>query len=137
MKIEIVWSSQTGTTAKAAIRMGEILEEHGHQVRVQSVTQADPAEVSKADFICVGSWVQGLFIIMQHPTEESMRFINRLGDLTGKDAIVFCTYKIAVGGTLRKMASALESKGARVVGNFQYKGREPDDKFKAFAASLH
>ena len=100
MNIAVVYDSSTGTTAKAAAAMGSILEEQGHQVQVQSVNDADPAEVSAADLICIGSWVQGLFIIMQHPTGMTNYFIEQLGDLTGKKAVVFCTYKLAAGRTL-------------------------------------
>ena len=136
MKIAIVYDSSTGTTAKAAQRMGKTLEAHGHQCRVQSVAQADPASVSEADLICVGSWVKGLFIIRQHPTEGTMRFIEQLGNLEGKQTVVFCTYKLAVGSTLRQMAKALEGKGAKVLGQFKYRGPEPKNKFASFARSL-
>ena len=71
MKIAIVYDSSKGTTAKAAETMGKMMEKQGHQCQVQSVAQADPADVSEADLICVGSWVKGLFIILQHPTPES------------------------------------------------------------------
>ena len=136
MKIAIVYDSSTGTTAKAAQKMGKTLEAHGHQCRVQSVAQADPASVSEADLICVGSWVKGLFIIRQHPTEGTMRFIEQLGNLEGKQTVVFCTYKLAVGSTLRQMAQALEGKGAKVVGQFKYRGPEPNSKFALFVKSL-
>ena len=119
MNSEIVYDSSTGTTAKAARAMGTAMEELGHQCQVQSVAQADPAGVSEADLIFVGTWVKGLFIIMQHPTEGSMDFIERLGDLTGKKVIVFCTYKLAAGSTLSQMAKALEGKGAEVIGQFK------------------
>lgn len=137
MNIEIVYDSSTGTTAKAAGAMGKTLEELGHQCRVQSVTQADPAGVSEADLICIGTWVKGLFIIMQHPTEGSMDFIDRLGNLAGKRAVVFCTYKLAAGSTLPQMAKALERKGANVVGQFKYRGAEPNSSFASFASSLN
>ncbi|NCF68696.1 MAG: hypothetical protein GWP61_22275 [Chloroflexi bacterium] len=136
MNISIVYDSSTGTTAKAAETMGNMLEIHGHQCRVQSLAQAEPANVSEADLICVGSWVKGLFIIRQHPTEGTMRFIEQLGNLEGKQTVVFCTYKLAVGSTLRQMAQALEGKGAKVVGQFKYRGPEPNNKFASFAASL-
>ena len=136
MNITIVYDSSTGTTAKAAQTMGKTLEAHGHQCRVQSIALADPTDVSEADLICVGSWVKGLFIIRQHPTEGTMRFIERLGDLTGKNAIVFCTYKLAIGSTLRQMERALEGKGAKVVGQFKYRGPEPKKEFASFARSL-
>jgi flavodoxin len=136
MNIAIVYDSSTGTTAKAAETMGKTMEAHGRQCRVQSVAQADPAVVSEADFICIGTWVKGLFIIRQHPTEGTMRFIEKLGDLSGKNAIVFCTYKLAIGSTLQQMAKALEGKGAIVVGQFKYRGPEPNSKFASFARSL-
>ena len=136
MKIAIVYDSSTGTTAKAAETMGKIMEEQGHQCRVQAVAQANSADVSEADLICVGSWVKGLFIIRQHPTEGTMRFIEQLGNLEGKQTVVFCTYKSAVGSTLRQMAQALEGKGAKVVGQFKYRGPEPKNQFALFARSL-
>jgi flavodoxin len=136
MNISIVYDSSTGTTAKAAETMGKTMEAHGHQCRVQSIALADPADVSEADLICVGSWVKGLFIIRQHPTAGTMQFIEQLGDLSGKNAIVFCTYKVATGSTLRQMARALEEKGATVVEQFKYRGPEPQNEFELFARSL-
>lgn len=136
MNIAIVFDSSTGTTASAARAMANILEGEGHHCQVQSVFQADPDVVSQADLICIGSWVKGIFVIMQHPTEGTMRFIDRLGDLTGKQALVFCTYKLAVGPTLRRMAQRLEKKGAQVVAQFKYRGLEPSNDFTAFSAAL-
>ncbi|MCI0709038.1 MAG: flavodoxin domain-containing protein [Chloroflexi bacterium] len=137
MKIEIVYDSSTGTTAAAAEAMGKTLEHAGHECRVQSVNKANPTDVTEADLICVGSWVKGWFIVKQHPTPASLRFIRELGDLDGKKVVVFCTYKVAIGSTLRQMAAAFEQKGATVVGHFKYRGPEPDGKFGKFAKSLN
>lgn len=136
MNIAIVYDSSTGTTENVARAMANALEESGHQCKVQSVFQADPDEVSQADLICIGSWVKGIFVVMQHPTEGTMRFIDRLGDLTGKKVLVFCTYKLAVGSTLQRMAQGLDQKGAHVVAQFKYRGPMPDNEFTSFAASL-
>ncbi|MBZ0315719.1 MAG: flavodoxin domain-containing protein [Anaerolineae bacterium] len=136
MNIAIVYDSRTGTTAKAAEAMSKKLTALGHTCTVKSISQADPAEIANADVVCVGSWVEGLFVIMQHPTAGVMQFIERLGSLSGKKAVVFCTYKLAPGSTLSKMAKALEAKGASVVGQFKYRGSEPDAAFAAFADSL-
>jgi flavodoxin len=136
MNIEIVYDSNLGTTATAAQAMGKAFMAQGHQCRVQSIGKADPVEVANADLICIGSWVKGLFIIRQHPTEGTLHFINRLGDLKGKRAVVFCTYKIAAGSTLRQMAQALEKKGAVIVGQFKYRGPQPGTSFTNFAQSL-
>lgn len=136
MNIAIVYDSSTGTTANAAKAMAQILEEGGHQCQIQPVFQADPDEVSQADLICIGSWVKGLFVILQHPTEETMRFIDRLENLAGKKALVFCTYKLAVGPTLKQMAQRLEQKGAQVVAQFKYRSADPGNEFVSFAESL-
>jgi flavodoxin len=136
MKIAVVYDSSTGTTAQAAETMGKTLQRNGHQVEVLSVMSADPADVSEADLICLGAWVKGLFIIMQHPSPGAMQFIDRMEHLRDKKIVVFCTYKLATGSTLSKMTAALESKGAQVVGQFKYRGPEPTGAFASFASSL-
>ena len=136
MKVVIVFDSRTGITRSAATAMSKVLEEQGHECTVASVAEADPSEVSQADLICIGSWTQGLFIVLQHPTKASMQFISRLGDLSGKKAVVFCTYKLATGSLLPKMAAALEARGAQVVGQFKFRGRELTNEFRSFAATV-
>lgn len=137
MNIAIVYETSTGTTAKAAEAMGRQFTAQGHECTVLSVSKANPAEVAKADLICLGGWVQGLFVIGQHPSGGILKFIDRLGNLAGKQVVVFCTYKIAAGSTLRQLAQALERKGAAVAGRFQYRGPTPNDKFVKFALALH
>ena len=136
MKVAIVFDSRAGTTRDAATAMGKVFEDLGHECCVESVAEADPAQASKADLICIGSWTQGLFIVLQHPTKASMQFIDRLGDLKGKKAAVFCTYKLATGSLLPKMAAALEARGAQVVGRFKYRGSVPTDAFRSFATAM-
>jgi flavodoxin len=135
MNIAIVYHSTTGKTAQAAEAMGKLFEEEGHQCSVQSVFQADPAEVATADLICIGTWVRGWFIIRQHPTQETMYFVNKLENLEGKRVVVFCTYLLAAGSTLTQMAEILEEKGAEVVGQFKFRSPEPDQAFAEFTTS--
>ena len=136
MNTEIVYDSKTGTTAAASEAMRKAFEGRGHQCRVQSVTQANPVDISQADLVCIGTWGKGLFVIMQHPTDGTMQFIEQLDNLQGKKVIVFCTYKLAAGSTLRKMAEAVERKGATVVGQFKFRGSEPDGEFSTFVKAL-
>lgn len=136
MNIAIVYDSSTGTTEQAAKAMGVLIEERGHRCSVEHVATADPAVVKDADLICVGGWVKGLFVIGQHPSEGVMRFIERLGSLDGKKVLAFCTYKLATGSTLPKMAKALAKNGANVVGQFKFRGAAPNGAFTQFVASL-
>lgn len=122
MKVAIVYDSGTGTTKAAAEAMAKMVREAGHDCTVGSVSNTDPAAVSAADAICVGSWCKGLFFVAQRATDATMDFIEGLDDLDGKPAAVFCTYKTAVGGMLAKMAVRLENRGANVTGSFKSRG---------------
>jgi flavodoxin len=136
MNVAIVFDSETGTTKAAAEAMADQVRAAGHQCTVSSVLDADPAIVSAADAICVGSWCKGLFFIRQHATEATMDFIDGLGDLDGKPAAVFCTYKTAVGGMLPKMAARLEGRGAKVTGSFKSRGPIAAKGFDGWVESL-
>ncbi|MDJ0496312.1 MAG: flavodoxin domain-containing protein [Acidimicrobiia bacterium] len=129
MNVAIVFDSKTGTTKAVAEAMAEVVRAAGHQCTVGSVQDADPAIVSEADAICVGSWCKGVYVILQHATKETMDFIGRLGNLDGKPAAVFCTYKLATGGMLPKMATSLEGRGANVTGSFKSRGPVAADGF--------
>jgi flavodoxin len=136
MKVAIVFDSETGTTKAAAEEMAHIARTAGHECTVLAVRDADPAEVSAADAICVGSWCKGLFFVAQHATEATMDFIDSLEALDGKATAVFCTYKTAVGGMLSKMAARLESRGADVTGSFKSRGPHAAGGFKNWVARL-
>ncbi len=136
MRVAIVYDSSTGTTKAAAREMAEMVREAGHECSVESVAAADPAVVSDADAVCVGSWTKGLFVVGQRPTEASLDFIDRLGRLDGKPAAVFATYALAAGRTLKKLATPLERHGAEVTGRFKSKGPHAAAGFETWVHSL-
>ena len=136
MNVAIVFDSATGTTRAAAEEMAKAVRTAGHVCTVLSVQDADPAIVSASDAICVGSWTQGLFVLFQHATKATMEFIDSLGPLDGKPAAVFCTYKLAVGGMLPKMAARLEGRGANVTGMFKSRGSFAAEGFDDWVQSL-
>jgi flavodoxin len=135
MRVAIVYDSSTGKTKAAAEQMGEMARAAGHDCDVASILDADPATVSQADAVCVGSWTKGLFLILQGPTKATLDFIDKLGPLNGKPAAVFVTYDVATGKTLSKMASRLAGRGANVTGRFKSKG--PKAAEVAFGAWLN
>jgi len=55
---------------------------------VDSIHDADPAEVSAADASCVGSWTKGLYVIRQGPMQATIDFIEKLGPLDGRQVAV-------------------------------------------------
>ena len=136
MNVAIVFDSETGTTKAAAEAMAEIVRASGHDCTVDSVKDAEPATVSAADAVCVGSWCKGLFFIAQHATEATMAFIDGLSNLEGKPAAVFCTYKTAAGRMLPKMAARLRNRGAVVTGSFKSRGPVAAEDFGRWVESL-
>lgn len=136
MQIAIVYDSSTGKTKAAAEQMGETARAAGHECTVESIQNADPAQVTSADAICVGSWTKGLFVIRQGPTEATLSFMERLGPLDGKPAAVFTTYDLAIGKTLKKMAAPLEVRGANVTGELKSKGPHAANGFDAWVKTL-
>ena len=136
MNVAIVFDSKTGTTKAAAEKMAEMVRAAGHECTVAAVQDADPAAVRAADAVCVGSWCKGFFFVFQHATKETMEFIDRLGNLDGAPAAVFCTYTTAVGQMLSKMAGQLRNRGGAVTGQFKSRGPVPAEGFAAWVESL-
>ena len=136
MKVAIVYDSSTGKTKAAAEQMAETVRAAGHTCSVESIEQADPAQVTAADAICVGSWTKGLYVILQGPTPATLDFIGRLGQLNGKPASVFATYAIAIGKTLEKMSAALAAQGASVNGRFKSRGPIAAEDFDVWVRGL-
>ncbi len=126
MNVVIVYDSRSGNTADAARQISDLFRQKGHEVESHPVAEAG-AVTASADLLCVGSWTQGLLVVGQHPTAAILRWIDGLPPLAGKPAVVFCSYAIAAGGTLAKMASALSAKGAAVRWQLPFRGRRARD----------
>ncbi len=135
MNIAIVYDSRTGTTKAAAEAMAQLAVERGHEASAVAVQAAAAADVGSADAVCIGSWTEGLFFILQRATKATMAFIGGLS-LDGTSAAVFCTYKTSPGKMLDKMAEALEARGARVTGKFRSRGPHAPDGFAAWLDAL-
>ena len=136
MRIAIVYDSDTGTTEAAAEEMATLVRAAGHDCAVSDVKNADPATVSAADAVCIGSWCKGLFFAFQHPTAATLDFIDELDGVNGRPAAVFCTYKTAVGGMLDEMAARLEGRGAHVTGSFKSRGPHAAPSFGDWVTAL-
>lgn len=135
MKVVIVFDTHTGTTSGAAEKMAEVVRLAGHECTVGNVSGSDARTLAGAGAIVLGAWTKGYFIIMQHPSEPMMSFIEGTS-LRGKPVAVFATYKLATGSTLRTMANAAESAGGKVTGMYKVKGPKVPDGFESWVASL-
>ncbi len=135
MKIAIVFDSRSGTTKAAAEEMAKMAVAAGHDATAVAVQSASSTEVAAADAVCIGSWTEGLFFILQHATKATMNFIDGL-TLSGTPAAVFCTYKTSPGKMLDKMADALGASGADVSARLRSRGSGAPEGFADWLGSL-
>jgi flavodoxin len=135
MKLAIVYETHTGTTSAAAEKMAEVVRVAGHECTVESISNADPKKVGRADAVVIGCWTKGYFVFGQHPSEGVLKFTEGL-TLSGRPVAVFGTYKLAIGSTLRQLAMVAESAGGKVTGMYKVKGPNVPAGFEAWVASL-
>ncbi len=135
MKVAIVYDTHTGTTGAAAESMAEVVRIAGHECKVESISHADAKAVSRADAIVLGAWTKGYFILMQHPSEGMLGFIEGMS-INHRPVAVYTTYKLAIGSTLRQLANAAEAAGGKVTGMYKVKGPRVPDGFEAWVKSL-
>ena len=103
----VVYRSATGTTRRYAEEIGAHLASRGVSVTVQSVGDCDPASLADVDFVLLGCWTSGLFVVAQHPDEPWLAFVRALPPLTRPRVGLFTTYKLATGSMFGRMRAAL------------------------------
>jgi hypothetical protein len=114
--------------------MAEVVRAAGHECNVANTSHAESA-LSGAKAVVLGAWTKGWFIIRQHPSEPMMQWLQD-ASLVGKEVAVYATYQLAVGSTVRQMASAAESAGGKVTGLYKVKGPNVPVGFEDWVKSL-
>jgi flavodoxin len=103
----VVYRSATGTTRRFAEEIGAHLRSRGVDAVVQSVGEADPASLASADFVLLGCWTSGLFVVAQHPDEPWLAFVRDVPALGDAKVGLFTTYKLRTGSMFPRMRAAL------------------------------
>jgi len=136
----IVYRSASGTTRQLAEEIGEHLRADGFDTTVQSVGDADPAELEHADLVLLGCWTSGLFVVAQHPDEPWLAFVRDLPPLARARVGLFTTYKLATGSMFARMRAALDTRAPHVDlelrargGHLTDAGRQALDRFAEIA----
>jgi len=135
MKAVILVESLTGNTWKAAERVGSLLQQERWSITgLDRVRQPDHAAIQDADFVLVGTWVDGLFVVGQRP--RGMSAIAQLPMMRGKKGAVFCTFALHPGKTLDKLTSAVMSRGPDVLGGVAMNRAKLDEHTEVFVDRL-
>jgi flavodoxin len=116
MKACVLYISRTGNTERLAEAISELLK-----APVFDIAHApEPAIVNDFDLLVIGTPVMGL-----RPAPEVHSFVKRLPECTGKKAILFCTYAIKQGGTLKALEKELAQKGCATILSVSKRGLKP------------
>lgn len=106
----IIYQSKTGTTKKYGFAIRDYLQSLNIEARAIPVQNYTPEELEMADYIFLGCWTSGLFIILQHPDKVWSEFVQKLPDLSDKKVVLFTTYKLLTGSMFRNMEKQLSTK---------------------------
>ena len=116
MKACVLYISRTGNTKRLAEAISELLK-----APVFNIADApEPSVTQDFDLIVIGTPVMGM-----RPTPEVQSFVKRLPECTGKKTILFCTYAIKQGGTLKILEKELTQKGYINTLNVSKRGLKP------------
>ena len=102
MKACVFYISRTGNTKRLAEAISNLLEAPIFDIS----TAPEPSATQDFDLIAIGTPVMGL-----RPTPEVQSFVKRLPEAMGKKTILFCTYAMRKGGTLKTLEKELATKG--------------------------
>lgn len=135
MKAALLIESATGNTWKAGERIANDLTQEGWEiVGFDSVRRPNHGAIQAADFVIVGTWTDGLFLVGQRPFGEAA--ISKLPAMHGKRSAVFCTFALNPRKTLDKLSGVVSGLGADVIGGLALHRAKIDEHAEAFALRL-
>ncbi len=111
-KAIVVYRSHSGVTRRYGEEIAAFLETKGVPAQVVSVGEVDMADLTGADYLFLGCWTSGLFVVMQHPDAPWMAFVRDMPQLSGPEPKValFTTYQLRTGSQFPRMRAALVGK---------------------------
>jgi flavodoxin len=101
MTVCVLYFSRTGNTKRLAEAISDSLESP-----IFDVATSNPSDFNDFDVLIIGTPVNG-----SRPAPEVTSFIGRMPEGKGKKTILFCTYAIMKGSTLKIMEKELIKKG--------------------------
>ncbi len=110
----VVYRSRTGTTRRFAEEIGAFLAARGIEPRVMPIGECDAAALENLDYLFLGCWTEGWFIVRQHPDRPWIDFARRLPRVGAPRVALFATYKLATGSMFGQMREHLAGRTAPV-----------------------
>jgi flavodoxin len=111
-KAIVVYRSHSGVTRRYGDEIAAFLIARGVAAQVVSVGECDMATLADADYLLLGCWTSGLFVVRQHPDEPWLAFVREMPATPRPRVALFTTYQLRTGGQFLKMRAALTGKTA-------------------------
>ena len=108
----VIYRSSTGTTRRFAEAIAAYLRTQGVETQVSSVGDCDMTMLANVDYLLLGCWTNGLFVVLQHPDEPWLAFARDLPSGVRARVGLFTTYKLLTGSMFARMRAALAGKTA-------------------------
>jgi hypothetical protein len=110
----VISESLTGNTRRTADFIARELAARGATAVACPITAIDYQALSAADIVIVGTWTDGVVFFGQRPGRAAR--LRAMPSITGKKAVVFCTYAVDPGKTLDKLSDIVRERGGDVIG---------------------
>ncbi|HVM65604.1 MAG TPA: hypothetical protein VMU14_12135 [Acidimicrobiales bacterium] len=114
MNAVVISESLTGNTRRTADLIATELVARGVRATSCPITRIDYQALSAADVVIVGTWTDGIVFFGQRPGRAGR--LRAMPSMTGKKAVVFCTYAVDPGKTLDKLSDIVRDRGGDVIG---------------------
>jgi flavodoxin len=106
----VVYRSHTGTTRQMAEEIATHLRSCGVDAKVSSVGECDFSTLAGMDFLLLGCWTNGWFVVHQHPDEPWLAFVRDMPKLDHVRVGLFTTYRLVTGSMFARMREKLVGK---------------------------
>jgi flavodoxin len=112
----VVYFSRTGNTKRLAQAIADTAK-----APIRDIASTAPSTLENCDLLILGTPVEGA-----SPAKETVDFVENIPKVEGKKVILFCTYRLWKGSTLKILEQKLAAKGYETVLSFGKKGMKPD-----------
>jgi len=101
-KAIVIYQSKKGTTKKFGEEIRAFLSRNNVEAKAVSIQDFNQDSLT-ADYVFLGCWTNGMFLMFQHPDKAWRIFAEQLPALDGKKVVFFTTYKIITGVIFKAM----------------------------------
>jgi flavodoxin len=108
----VVYRSHSGVTRRYGEAIAAFLTARGVESQVVSVGECEMATLAGADYLLLGCWTSGLFVVRQRPDEPWLAFVREMPATPQPKVALFTTYQLRTGSQFPKMRAALVGKTA-------------------------